>query len=162
MSNLKQIGYMITMYADDNDDWLFTYISGQAWSKLLHSSGYCKTPPSGAQYADKIFACPSIELNNNADSDGYPLISYVYGMPMTYNYRKRSGINNPCEYPMLVDSIATHTHEPYFYVYLTGSSVLRTDLRHSGTANILFLDGSVRSFDKSGLKKLGITNYYEH
>ena len=42
------------------------------------------------------------------------------------------------------------------------TSVLKVDLAHSGKANILFLDGSVRSFDKSGLEKLGITNYYEH
>jgi len=116
--------------------------------------------PSGTDYIEKIFACPS-KRNTLPDSDGNPKWTLAYGMHR-YDYQKRSRITNPSEYPMLVDSILNGGY-PYFIVRLyTASSGYKVDLRHSGTANILFLDGSVRSFDKSGLEKLGITNYYEH
>ena len=159
MSNLKQLGYLITMYADDYNDYLFPSYdesftgNDRFWPQRLRIGGYVKTLPSGLNYVSKLFICPSIK-DNNPDSNGNPRSSRVYALHCSSNYWKRSSRTNPSGFCLLIDSIATTTGGPWYYVNLTSSSVLKIDLRHSGTANILFLDGSVRSFDKSGLEKL--------
>jgi len=168
MSNLKQLGYLITMYADDYDDWLFPAsdsgsVDRTYWPFRLQEGGYIKTPSTWS-YVSKVFLCPS-SRSNAVDSDGNPSASRVYALnnpSPSANYWKRSSRTNPSEYVLLIDSKSTGHNTPFYYVYFTTVHTLKVDLAHSGRANILFLDGSVRSFDKSGLEKLGITNYYEH
>ena len=172
MSNLKQLGYLITMYADDYDDYIFpSSVTAEPagghnyWSLRLQEGGYIKTPSTWS-YVSKVFVCPSIINKLDAkDKYGNPDRSRVYALNYSGasgKYWKRSRVTNPSEFVLLIDSIAIPGGYPFYYVGLTGSSSLKVDLAHSGRANILFLDGSVRSFDKSGLEKLGITNYYEH
>jgi prepilin-type N-terminal cleavage/methylation domain-containing protein/prepilin-type processing-associated H-X9-DG protein len=70
LSNLRQIGMAIQMYADTNKGYLlpgdywgqwdsFDKAGGGNWAYILASGRYVAAPRNGQEYADSVFRCPS-------------------------------------------------------------------------------------------------------
>ena len=156
MSNLKQLGLVTLMYADDYDGWLPSlWATGiGTWADALIDSGYLK-------WSD-VFVCPS-HLPYR-----FSTATWVYGMlgkwyddepSRTVRYGK---ITNSTVTPLFLDSyrissstaanIGKQTHE----IRSNGNSAVH--LRHSGKANAWFFDGHAASCTRSELEEYINTN----
>ncbi|MDO9463851.1 MAG: prepilin-type N-terminal cleavage/methylation domain-containing protein [bacterium] len=159
ISNLRQLGQALIMYADDNDAWLpaaNANINDRPWVRTLYDSGYCPTPVSGK---GTIFICPS------GDPKVYYSFSKTYAMPM-WNYQACWRLRTPVKqlynlsdpstlyasysgdllvnFTLLFDSCNTDDHKQVYKFFLN-STTEKVHLRHNGKANVLFGDGHVSS-----------------
>lgn len=153
MSNLKQIGLAILMYAQDYDDWLpyssliirynSTIWDGTRWEGIGHltGSGYIKDA--------RILYCPSSIRNaNNVDYDYYKsqweyffaglgnpwwssmVIGYTYG---AYDGPDKQNITNVANNALVADNF----NQLQFYSHNVG-------------CNVLYGDGSVKWYADQG------------
>jgi len=173
MNNLKQLSLAFLMYVNDyqeyfppayyfasdwswQNNWDF-YIEYEGWevdpnkTKGGIISSYC---PSG-----EVWQCPSFFVEKiDRPSTGYAYNSYIGGdlgassptLPV-----KMAAINNPTETILLADSGYLNTTTGK----IDGNNILRgpndpsyqwigpnVHFRHNSTANVAFVDGSVRSY----------------
>ena len=176
MSNLKQCGLALIMYADDNNDWLpkagssSNHDLGRSWAETLWLAGYIGTPTSGKPH---ICICPSF----------FPRVYYnyelVYGMT-NYSYATRTRLLSPprveaisamydATHPYLgyadpMDvisssnwillgesrrSLANSWHISRLYTDLRSTTFYKPNMSHNGTANALFADGHVEALNRT-------------
>ena len=159
MTNLKQVGLMILMYADDYNSYAPPYYDGDAkrtWFSTLESAGY-----SNWRNRD-IYVCPS----------EYPYHfsgAATYGMVRNYNNSKPyyqhnrwvfNKMESPSKVPIVGDSYEVSRHSQYyqiitriFYIGQT-SSGYEFNLVHNGLGNMLFADGHVEALSQKGIDEI--------
>ncbi len=164
MSNLRQIGLALHMYADDQNGWLptTTHGAGTNASWIFQLSPYVAS-------VDRIRLCPSDlkaqqRLTNNAASytqNEFVFVDYVdpFGRAIE-SYRKLDGLRNPSRTITTfeisdaagVSVMNDHTHSRQWSL---GWSAVTADIqptRHGKSANYLFADPHVESLQAARLK----------
>ncbi|MBU0478263.1 DUF1559 domain-containing protein [bacterium] len=148
MSNLKQMGMALMMYSDDWDDWILPgYRAGGSWYSDLISTGYIK----GNQ--GEVFKCPSdtnfkvilpvTEGGYNSNNLSYGINFYYLGSPDSEAlppWRKMHEVKNPTETIWVGDSDGNGDND---YLIRRQYTSRHLGTRHSGGANVLWLDGHV-------------------
>lgn len=173
MSNLRQIGLGIQMYADDNAGYGPTTTHGTSTnaSWIYQLSSY-------VGQVDRIRVCPADpktvqRLTNNASSytlNEYTAVDLVdpFGTRLE-SFRKLDALPRPSE-TMIVFEISDaaginayndHTHSRNWHLGWGSVTADIQPTRHGTSANYLFADGHVESIPASKLKKLieGTNNF---
>ena len=154
MNNLKQVGLGVMMYAGDYDGYAPLRLDSGgsiSWAYNLSLLGYITN-------AD-VFTCPSYPPYKHLNW------TQVYGIRENGTSVTVSSpirilhLDNLSDYPYVFDTLHTTNLYQYNCVHLESGNwppnTVRAHLRHSGTANTLFADGSVRSLNKSQLITYG-------
>lgn len=147
MSNLRQIGLISYMYAQDNDDWIMATDSSVQWVdkiNLYHPSAYVNLGTQTAYKAHTLCICPS---------DQSPWWGRSYGMntmllynDATYNYmRKFTQVAKPSETFYAGDSTDNSINHDWQNLdnNVEDYDAATFALRHTNGCNILYLDGHV-------------------
>ncbi|MDD5597250.1 MAG: prepilin-type N-terminal cleavage/methylation domain-containing protein [Victivallaceae bacterium] len=169
MSNLKQSGLSLAMYAEDNNGWLpRTYDGSRVWTYWVCEGNYAPNPVVGAPH---IFVCPA--YFTEADKFGvWRDHGWSYGLNRSWStnalritsatVRIQNGVNagSAAKVPLLADG-KHRTAEYQDYRMAQGQisgnpGNYPIHARHNKMCNILFADGHVDDFDKQAL----ITDYY--
>ena len=153
MSNLRQLGMVSIMYANDWNDWWpnNTVGSPHTYMRLLGIQGYL--PGSGACYLKKFAKCPSWTKGVSPTC-----VYYIYGLRNNGlgDWMRLSEMAPYTTYVVYADSLRTKSGGLYMnqhcYFLLHADEQGCVHLRHSGLANCLFADGHVRTCDKNYLK----------
>jgi len=170
VSNLKQVGLAMTMYADDYNGWT---PPPETWNGILYNNGYLSRT--------RVFHCPNTFEKTNTN--------YVYGMriidyftsssnpeigrsswritrdPITNSYNSTT-YSSPTGFAYIMDS-ADKSDPTRGYLYVGVDSLSAggyVALRHQDKANCLFADGHVESCSLDRLREIGFTNgaYYTY
>ena len=176
ISNLKQIGIALFLYAEDNNGYIPRYIDGaldtlpNVWNHWhVHLTNDRDGSPQGIpQYLpplkpgkNNVLCCPSAPRDNTNSSHetyGMRATSYLWGnshrfirlTPLRDPDPSYDGSLQPSDYGIVADS-ATSTLPAGRSIYHFGGGDTasaersRLCLRHTGFANVLLADGSVRS-----------------
>lgn len=182
MSNLKQLGVAELIYAQDYDGWVTangTADTERRWTRVLSTHGYLPKVSDSIPLSSgkpSILVCPSyypkvyyyylythgvrFSISGKAD---YRADFYKIGSPIRDN-TGRSSNTSPSEFIFMGDSIRTG-YSPISQYYqianTTTATYGRIHTRHSGRANILFIDGHVKSCGPDDLANYGFNNYVD-
>jgi prepilin-type N-terminal cleavage/methylation domain-containing protein/prepilin-type processing-associated H-X9-DG protein len=177
LSNLRQIGLALHMYADDNDGYIptSTNVDGNPqWSGALHD--YLPRRIDGRNLRDhEIFVCPSADYPGYARDALHRTYSYTgAGLGPT----SAGGTFSTSTTPRRVETIANHTLTPLVVEAKAwqnsanslsnlawpriqpdlGASDSRdtphVDFRHNERMNMLYTDGSVRPISFPDFKRM--------
>lgn len=172
ISNLKQVGMIVLLYADDYDD----YFPGNTTTSptfyalhLFYRTGYLKSM--------NITVCPSFfpyVYDPDADPENYLAMTYGttttegYGSPSSRHYQRlrkfyKSYWYKDTEVPpspsmqiMYADTIAGSGKAKQIAIFQWENENTATTnalhLRHSKKANVQHLDGSVGSYNRQDIK----------
>ncbi len=149
VSNLRQIGLAITMYADDYDGWVPHRDAIHNPSANLNDLGYLKT--NLLSRGNNVWVCPSSSKEESECSWGrYRSLGYeiCMGYINVTKPRKLTHFKYPARTAVVGDSSIYSSNSMYDYgmAYLgTGSNEISCS-RHSGGFNILFMDGHTQWF----------------
>ena len=154
ISNLKQVGLSMSMYAGDNGDYFPVASSPEGfWADILaRYAGYAEAVPGDEfypWYEKSMFFCPAYEADEVV---GYfPGFSFSINILVTGYYNSAGAywaghcvakIQNPSAKALLVDG------KGYVFIYSPVDLAPlddKTKARHNSSANILFIDGHVSS-----------------
>ena len=148
ISNLKQIGLAITMYVQDNGDYLPPgAVSGVGYWHSNFISPYLGGWKTELQQ-NKIYTCPSDRLaweGGVGEQPSYGWNYYWLGYETTFRYKIHQ-VRKPHETIMVADS--AHTSEGNANSFIIHCKALVPSLpgiypRHGNGANILWVDGHV-------------------
>ena len=131
LSNVKQLGTAMSMYASDWDD---RYPLADNWNEAL--APYAKDP-------ENLIICPAAE---SKDEPSYAMNGQLSGFP------ERS-ISSPADIVMLYDSVPGRNRSG-------GPELLPSPPRHTGDNNTVgFVDGHVKSVERSDTSALKWSPY---
>ena len=136
VSNLRQMGLVITMYADDYDGYLpATFYPGAVdfYQDMFEEKGYL---PQGTE----IRICPSAPELNITEA-GYTANYNVMPTSGTINHIKLFRISNPSGIIIIADS--TEQVPRRGWSGFQEGVISRISDRHNGGANLLWVDGHV-------------------
>ncbi len=185
VSNLKQVGLALMMYADDYDGWLpycYDVVSTDYWTHILVNHNYINTPTVGKP---SILVCPSYPAGTTTGNGVWYNSRRTYGMNCAYNstgsqphyvsYRitfspvkihrvnggSSTAADSPSEFLLLGDSKHPIRKEQWynFCKEETDPEQAKVHLRHNKTGNFLFADGHIKTLtigDFDGVKYGGI------
>lgn len=168
VSNLRQMGLAITMYAQDWDDWMPLTLCGGKWSapENWHLLWVMRINPylngkvwDGAADASQVLFCPSGKdeiYSTDASHGSRPITNYMYNVHLgawdaTWGYpgnldtapRKLGRCQKPSSCAVIIDGKGkTNSRSRYNFNSLSGAQDY-VDPRHSGGINVLFADGHV-------------------
>lgn len=148
-SQLKQVGYRLLLYADENNGWVFQYGGSTRWWQFM------KFETSNLKRTN--MACPSTPSLNVYQTYGTylttTLSSIVSRVDWKYYHRLGGNIKNPSKYFFMGDSsTSSGTQNDFFYSYNASGDDANLCIRHQGKANIWFADGHVEDPNRSELK----------
>ena len=159
MSNLKQVGLAIMMYANDRNG--YAPAQNSYWGERLYSGGYLPSPVVGKSH---ILLCPSY-TPKVWDTTGRHYGMYltatdvhwrIYLNPVIASNGANPGYS-PSSFLLVADSVSTGHKYQHWYFCNSGTCVIHT--RHSGIANGLFADGHVEGCTPARLAECGFTTY---
>ena len=156
-SNLQQIGHALSLYMDDNDD--FIPRRGQGKQKLFKidrmSDWFNCLPPyagekpyyefvgEGGRYGQgdhSIFMCPAAR-----DTDWLHFLPYAMNMYLSPWIRKAP--HRITEMPVPSRTVFMADGEGSYSATVPSAKPYGLPARHGGNANLIFLDSHVGSFD---------------
>ena len=136
ISNLKQLGLAMQMYANDYDDYLAgNQAAGRTWSLVLL--------PYHNQ--TRLYLCPSREYKFNTRNYMFNYGNPPYAAPVG-TYVKLGNFRGPSRTIYLHDYDNSDSAYPSLYnndYYAWGNSEPSTSGNHGGGRNFLFIDGHV-------------------
>ncbi len=175
ISNLRQCGLALTMYADDYNGYLPATIdtTAEEWAEVLCENGYLPVPTVGKacvfvcpSYAPKVYVGPVSSYYSETyglwrGGSGYGTLGGTAG----HYYLRLSKLEH--DRVILTDSVVVGSscnYQAYFFqsgtgIEQAGAAYRVIHLRHNGFANALFPDGSVRSINASWIAKDGRYDY---
>ena len=168
IGNLKQLGAAVSMYIGDYEDWMpmtnnngSTVNGAKQWSAEI--SQYIYGSPvlvTDRKIREGAFECPSFK-NPTSDPDadgGYGWNYYYLGSIPTiaiYNRIKVMDVKQPSSTIMIGDTTNGVTHaQAVSLVYrptATGGNMFIVSDRHSGSMNIVWVDGHVSAMKQAKL-----------
>ena len=189
ISNLKQLALAHAMYIADNKEWVY-FGWNTPWYYTAHTlmrEKYIPGKPSGVTYSIKgtPFICPTLEPKKDdvaqvyGDRCFHPA-NYANSLNRCKRYFTIFGnigvqgwgtwsaayptqkLAQPNNFPLFCDS-KDNDGLPSRIVARPGapnSDTFAPDCRHSGLANVCFLDGSARPANPTDLNMYGYSNYY--
>jgi len=154
MSNLKQFGIISAMYSNDYNEYLlpsgYYYGSGnfRQWPIILVEGGYVK---GYASWGEKLFLCPSCRVKCTGSMAAYGHYGYNANIPSgigfngtTTHYGIRTGkITKPADTYLLMDIDPVSQSQIRIADKVSLWGLPAPGFRHSGGADILFVDGHV-------------------
>jgi prepilin-type processing-associated H-X9-DG protein/prepilin-type N-terminal cleavage/methylation domain-containing protein len=176
MSNLKQLGLALFMYAEDNDGWIMpadSYVGIREWTRKL-----CGSIGGGGPYGSytwlpsyvknwSLFICPSFPPYKSVKGPyEWESLYLTYAMAGEYDYtvaKNTKRVYRPEDSELLVDSINVNPPAwvqtdlgikgpvQYYFVrkFRGAGEQWKIHFRHNGRANMLFFDGHVESVDEN-------------
>lgn len=163
VSNLKQVGLAVLMYAHDNDEVVILDSVPQGtitWATIIHSNGYLPELTALLCPIYRPTAFTNWFLTYGVRRD--PPAAYRSGSilePLLHLQR----IPNPAEYLHVSDTTSRArsgwTARQFFYFNAAASKQVHA--RHTQRADGLFIDGHVESCDRPRLESLGIDALYD-
>jgi prepilin-type processing-associated H-X9-DG protein/prepilin-type N-terminal cleavage/methylation domain-containing protein len=161
VSNLKQMGYALSLYMDDNDgyiprrgqgvqkltqinresDWfncLLPYAGSEPYWQLVAEG---KRPKEGERH---VFLCP-------AAADPGWLYFLPYGMNMYLSPWIRPAQHKFTEVPRPASLVFLADAPGPYSATVPSSQPYSVSARHNGSANLVFLDGHVQGFESAYL-----------
>ena len=181
LNSLKQLFYPLNAYSDANNDfspWIYeTYRSdGTTWSGALYRDKYLTVDPA---QKNNLLNCPSGKEPTRFLTQSYAMwrLESFYpwilkGNPFVQEegYHLQPKLNNvalkPSQTTYLMDSISVNGDfaggivgsQVYAVTYAWNMSVgdtCRVAVRHSGSANMLFMDGHAENLNFNRLTEIG-------
>ena len=157
VSNLKQCGTALLMYADTFDGWMPDGMGpdyATNWQIYLINAGFITLNSSDRA----IYRCPAAP---------FPKIQYdnpfeVYGFRSADWYCSKTESRSASTVFLLSDSSKTgdsSSQAPYVCISPGWDDPQRVIFRHNKVANMVFLDGHVEGFRVEGIKKY---EYFTH
>ena len=163
INNLKQLGLMAELYANDNNDFLPCYYNGsETWVKVIkpywHVAGTQEnwamgstTRPANNRQLAGAFACPSATKTVSPDLDygmNWFIAAAAYGKLVnqadrnTYSKKPfpRGGIRNPALCMYLADAFS------YYVDTNTGTGAYAPEYRHGKGLNLAYADGHAENY----------------
>jgi len=151
ISNLKQIGLAMSMYAQDYDGYSPHPKAAKWWTQILYEGKYAPAPIVGQA---SVFVCPSYAPYVWQDN------SSTYGFRYANNAYNIDAYPNQSSVIIVVDSInAPNLMQRGSYYHATDGGLTRAravHLRHSGMANVLFLDWHAKALSRGELVDCGV------
>jgi hypothetical protein len=158
ISNLKQIGYGVGLYADDWNGWVYPN-SGNAplgsWlGSMVFYLGPNTFPNTAGARAPGIWACPGTQQVNMNTSNAFADYSKNYYLGCTwtdtsFKIVKLDKIGQPSAVVYAADSTSTTDPEKYNTLNLTfngvGAAGSTLSLRHNLKPNVVWFDMHVES-----------------
>lgn len=169
LSNLKQLGTGVFLYASDNNDWIIPTDRVGPFNRHSNGLEYLSEAISKNVYTGDLgplFVCPGDAKQGDrwpgeATRSSYGLnfnVSYPYAIVPGYGwiskkrYRKLSSYENPSKLIFIADTAWSHFYSLNLY-WPASSGHLRYDY-HNGTVNFAFLGGNV----SGGYKQQDVKN----
>ncbi len=158
MSNLKQIGLAITMYAGDYDDWFLPNHDPNLFPDKLYTLNYITSRWGSSDVPQGVWRCPSEKSTGTTSSVGewrgthYGLnhyLSYHNNDPgdAWYYWRKLGHIQNPSGVYMVGDTLGDDCAalRPNNWVY---GAALKRHVNNS-VWNVCYVDGHVEGLKET-------------
>jgi len=166
MSNLKQLGLAMTMYADDHGGGVITRTPGTAgnvawYQKLIHG-GYLHLPeigdyPEGYYEGPRLYRCPSLLTDDDGPYNSYGVTYYRLanavhddGIQVKWGDQSLYGLylrrlQAPSKHILLLDSIDVSdlARQKKEVRYDLNNDKEAPHLRHNAACNYLLADGHV-------------------
>ena len=149
VSNLRQIGAAIQLYANDNDGLIVPGLNANhslTWETLLtpYIFGQDKTLVNNRR-AESVFACPdSNYLTVNGDKSDYGLNVHINSDAGVGPFFKLQSLTVPSKTIAAAESLHSRGVGAWGGTYAVAS-------RHSGKGNVLFFDMHVETMDPATL-----------
>ncbi len=175
-NQLRMIGAAMKMYANDHNQMYLLYGSPNyvTWHNVLEGYGLelsdCRCP-SLPVTKNKSSRYVSLGRRSEADMDGSLILrGYTSPPPSGENWLYLNRIVNPASYVFWADAVfplgegsgVRAGDQSYsFRLDSAKSGVPGVHIRHSGKANVAFLDGRVETLAPQGLRKIGIPSGYD-
>ena len=178
INNLKQFGTAFVEYAGANDDNVpphcfssSTYQSEWNWGYALANGGHLP--------ASEVYFCPSVRTDRAASLPertgdniiGYPKAIHCYpytsyGFNASLGTAAQSGLKfvrilNPSNKFIISDNWSENKNSPHFWTIKDFNADGHADDRHSGAANILWIDGHVSAIKDTKDTFHGKDYYFE-
>ena len=180
ISNLKNIGIGLMIYAQDYDGWApYTWDGQYQWPRTLWNAKYFPGD-YWVLNSQKLFSCPSgpkpvvgspaNQTYGMREEGGDSAMSWRIAGGKAIVYRKLGEVTTkvttytPSSFAFIVDSQDGDKHQVYYWIYYNAEYDYKRKIcaRHSGQANILFGDGHVASCGPSELKVIcGYQGWYD-
>jgi len=178
INNLKQFGTAFVEYAGACEDRVpphffssSTYQSEWNWGYALAKNGFLP--------ASQVYFCPSVRTDRaaslpertNDNIIGYPNAIHCYTYT-SYGYNASLGtaaleglkfvrIVNPSNKFIIADTWSENKNSPHFWIIKAFNADGHADDRHSGAANILWIDGHVSAMKDTKNTFHGKDYYFE-
>lgn len=163
---LRDIGSLLWVYAGENDGKLRFFRDGSPtkrmwYTELRDHAGY------SAEQARERFGCPSMDSRNVSGwycygfrlhgAPGKRVVVQDENTPPMYELTL-SSVEQPSTFLIMADTVTASGEKQTFRIVpprlYSGSGV---HVRHQDRANVLFLDGHLKSLDALGLYHTGLT-----
>ena len=177
VSNLKQVGTGVAMYADDHRGIMFLHTGkNETYAHRLMNYDFVNRKAGTGGYVSNIdiFRCPLVPLPGEYEANFHDPYQYRYVYQIYGTYTSNDYSNTPHKkfvfaggkfnggslhianltkgnFPMFFDSYGTWNSMQY-YIIRTDLNTHLVHLRHSNAANSLWVDGHVQRMDMITLK----------
>ena len=167
INNLKQSYSALNFYHDDYGLMPRTYNNAEkiAWAGKLVYTGYIAKPQTGT---NAVWMCPVASegntnlFNEESYSTGFGMARCFQNVSL-HDDSKPGGIrlgvvSNPSDWPLLADSSRLNSSEQRYIINKDYDGYVCVK-RHNKSANLAFLDGSIRTETKESLHRFK-TSFY--